>query len=81
MKRATLMLAHQLEPFARFLEERPGFSPLLVGEDAVVCGFQVGSAYLRGDEMEKLVATQHHFDKRQTAVLLNVLTWTRSGKR
>ena len=42
MKRQGTMQAHQLETFARFLEEHPGFSPLLMGEDALVCGFQVG---------------------------------------
>jgi hypothetical protein len=46
------MQAHQLETFARFLEEHPGFSPLLMGEDALVCGFQVGGTFLRIEEME-----------------------------
>ena len=69
MKRQT-MQAHQLETFARFLGEHPGFSPLLMGEDALVCGFQVGGSYLRIEEMERLIATQPQFDAQEAAVLL-----------
>lgn len=29
--RAVTMQADQLEPFARYLDEHPGFSPLLMG--------------------------------------------------
>ena len=58
MKRQGTMQAHQLETFARFLGEHPGFSPLLMGEDALVCGFQVGGSYLRIEEMERLIATR-----------------------
>jgi len=57
MKTPVSMHAHQLEQFARFLAEHPRFSPILVGEDAVVCGFQVGDCYLRIDEMERLTTT------------------------
>jgi hypothetical protein len=40
------MQAHQLETFARFLEEPPSFSPMLTGENALVCGFQAGGSFL-----------------------------------
>jgi hypothetical protein len=56
MKRQGTMHAHQLEKFARFLEEHPGFSPLLIGEDALLCGFQVGGSLLRIEELERLIA-------------------------
>ena len=70
MKRQETMQAHQLEKFARFLEEHPGFSPLLMGEDARVCGFQVGGSFLRIEEMEGLIATQPQFDAQAAALLL-----------
>ena len=70
MKRQGTMQGYQLEKFARFLEEHPGFSPLLMGEDALVCGFQVGGGYLRIEEMDRLIATQPQFDARQAALLL-----------
>jgi hypothetical protein len=70
MKRQGTMQAHQIEKFALFLEEHPGFSPLLVGEDALVCGFQVGGSFLRIEEMERLIATQPQFDAQETAMLL-----------
>jgi hypothetical protein len=57
MKRPVSMRAHQLEQFACFLADHPRFSPILVGEDAVVCGFQVGDCYLQIDEMEMLTTT------------------------
>jgi len=38
MKTRVSMHAHQLEQFGRFLAEHPRFSPILVGEGAVVCG-------------------------------------------
>ncbi len=62
MKKNVTMQAHQMEKFARFLEEHPGFAPLLMGQDALVCGFQVGGSYLRVEEMECLIATQPQFD-------------------
>jgi hypothetical protein len=58
MKTPGTMQVPQLEKFARFLEEHPGFSPLLEGEDAVVCGFQAGDCFLTLDEMERLIAPQ-----------------------
>ena len=70
MKRQGTMQAQRLEKFARFLEEHPGFSPLLTGEDALVCGFQVGSSYLGIVAMEELIATQPHFDVQEAALLL-----------
>ena len=70
MKRQGTMQAHPLETFARFLEEHPGFSPLLMGEDALVCGFQVGGSFLRIEEMEQLIATQPQFDEQEAAMLL-----------
>ena len=70
MKRQATMQAHQLETFARFLEEHPDFSPLLMGQDALVCGFQVGGSFLRIEEMERLIATQPRFDAQEAAMLL-----------
>jgi len=70
MKTLTIMRADQLERFARFLEEHPGFSPLLHGEDASVFGFQTGHCLLAVDEMEKLIAAQPRFDAEQAALLL-----------
>jgi len=64
------MQAQQLETFVRFLEEHPDFSPLLMGEDALVYGFQVGCSYLNVDAMEELIATRPHFDAQQAARLL-----------
>ena len=69
MKRQRSMPAHRLEKFARFLEEHPGFSPLLVGEYALVYGFQVGGSYLRMEETERLIAIQPQFDARKAAPL------------
>ncbi len=79
MKRQATMQAHQIEKFARFLEEHPGFSPLLMGEDALVCGFQVGGSYLRIEDMERLIATQPQFDAQEAALLLAPLGATRTG--
>jgi hypothetical protein len=64
------MRASQLEEFALFLEEHPGFSPALKGEDATLCGFHVGRCFLTLVEMGRLVATQAHFDAGETALLL-----------
>ena len=70
MKKHGIILAHRLEAFVRFLEEHPSFSPLLMGEDALVCGFQVGGSFLRIEEMERLIATQPRFDAQEAAMLL-----------
>lgn len=70
MKRQATMQASQLEEFALFLEEHPGFSPALKGEDALVCGFRAGECLLTLAEMGRLIATQPHFDAREAALLL-----------
>jgi hypothetical protein len=70
METPGTLQAHQFEKFARFLAEHPGFSPLLMGPDALVCGFQVGGAYLAIAEMEKMMAIQPHFDAHDAALLL-----------
>ena len=70
MKTQGTMQAHQLQKFVRFLEDHPGFSPSLFGEDALVCGFQVGESYLGTDEMDKMIASQPHFDAKEAALLL-----------
>jgi hypothetical protein len=70
MKNECLMRAHQLSRFAQFLEEHPAFSPLLVGENALVCGFQVGNSFLGVDDMETIIAAEPHFDGRQAELLL-----------
>jgi hypothetical protein len=70
MKQCEFMQPHQLENFARFLEEHPGFSPLLVGENALVCGFQIGGSHVSITEMEKMIAARPQFDTRQAAYLL-----------
>jgi hypothetical protein len=69
--RPVTMQADQLKPFALFLEEHPGFSPLLMEESALVYGFQVGGCHLRIDEMERLIATRPRYDARQAALLLS----------
>ena len=60
----------QLEEFALFLEEHPGFSPELRGEDAVVWAFRIGGCLLTLAEMARLVATQPHFNVREATSLL-----------
>jgi hypothetical protein len=70
VKKQGTIPAHRLEAFVRFLKEHPGFSPLLIGEGVLVCGFQVGGSFLRIDEMERLIATQPQFDAQEAAMLL-----------
>jgi hypothetical protein len=55
MGRPKTLSANQLKAFASFLETHPGFSPFLVGEDVIICGFQIGGCVLRIDEMERLI--------------------------
>ena len=62
MKTPKPMQAGQIEKLARFLEEHPGFSPQLIGEDAYVCGFQVGKCFLSVEDTEKLIDA--HIDAR-----------------
>jgi hypothetical protein len=57
MKTLTAMRTSQIGKFARFLDEHPGFSPELVGENADVYGFRVGESLLSVDEMERLIDT------------------------
>ena len=64
------MRLETLEQLVRFLEEHPGFSPLLEGEDAVVYGFQTGDCFLTLSEMEQLIGAEPRFDAQQTALLL-----------
>lgn len=71
MKQCEFMQRHQLETFARFLDEHPGFSPLLVGEDALVCGFQIGGSHVSIAEMEKMIAARPRFNPQQAAFLLD----------
>ena len=75
--RTSFMQAEQLEPFAHFLDEHPGFSPMLTGENALVCGFQVGGCFLRIDEMERLVAIRPPSGARtgERALLLSTPAW------
>jgi hypothetical protein len=70
MKMQATLQADQLQKFAGFLEEHPGFSPALKGEDALVCGFHIGECFLTIAEMYKLIATQPEFDADAAALLL-----------
>lgn len=65
MKRQGAVQASQMEEVARFLDEHPGFSPALRGEEAVVWGFRVGGCFLTLAEMVRLIATQPHFGARR----------------
>ena len=58
MKWHTGIHANLLSKLARFLAEHAGCWPELVGEDAVICGFHVGSCTLTIDEMERLIAAR-----------------------
>jgi len=68
MKTLTAMRTSQIGKIARFLEEHPGFSPKLVGENADVYGFRVGKTLLSVDEMEGLIDTplEAHLARPQT---------------
>ena len=57
MKTLTAMRRNQAVKFALFLEEHPGFSPELIGDNAYVYGFSVGECLLSVDEMERLIDT------------------------
>ena len=70
MKVQANQQADQLQRLACFLEEHPGFSPTLTGEDALVCGFRIGECFLTVAEMDKLIATQPEFDAEAAALLL-----------
>lgn len=58
MKTPRAMQAGLIEKFARFLEEHPGFSPELMGENAYVYGFQIGNCLLSVEDMERLITTR-----------------------
>jgi hypothetical protein len=64
------MQASRLEEVALFLEEHPGFSPELRGEDAVAWAFRIGGCFLTFAEMETLIAVQPHFDAREARLLM-----------
>ncbi len=70
MRRPGALPASQLEEVVLFLEEHPGFSPELRGEDAVVWAFRIGGCFLTLAEMERLIATQPHFDAREAKLLM-----------
>jgi hypothetical protein len=55
MKTLTARRTSQIGKFSRFLEEHPGFSPELIGENADVYGFRVDKSLLSVDEMEGLI--------------------------
>jgi hypothetical protein len=77
MKTLNAMRTSQFGKFARFLEEHPGFSPALFGENADVYGFRVGECLLSVDEMERLIDTP--VDAAAAALLQTLLPTT--GKR
>jgi hypothetical protein len=81
MRKPVVMQAHQLEPFAHFWRTHLGFSPYLVGEDALVGAFQVGGSYLLIEEMERLIATKPQLNERQAALLSSVPAWSKKGQR
>ncbi len=70
MKRQGPMQASRLEEVALFLQEHPGFSPELRGEDAVAWAFRIGGCFLTLAEMQRLIAAQPHFDAREAALLM-----------
>jgi len=78
MKTLTAMRRSQVEKFAPFLDEHPGFSPELFGENADVRGFRVGKSLLSVDEMERLIDTPV---EAQTATLLRTLLPTMDERR
>jgi hypothetical protein len=57
----------QLKKFADFLEVHPAFSPVLYGEDGLVCGFFVGKCFLTLHDMDRLLAASP--DTRPTTLL------------
>ena len=55
MKRPAALQAHQIEKCADFLEAHPAFSPVLCGQEALVCGFIVGKCFFSIEDMERLL--------------------------
>ncbi len=78
MKTLTIMRADQVGKFGRFLDEHPGFSPELIGENAYVCGFRVGESFLSVEEMERLIDTSVG---QQTATLLRTALISAAKRR
>jgi hypothetical protein len=72
MKTLTIMRTSQVGKLVRFLDEHPGFSPELIGEDACICGFRVGECLLSVEEMEQLIDTP--VDQRTAVLLREALT-------
>jgi hypothetical protein len=62
-----------LEKFTWLLEEYPGFSPMLTGENALVCGFHAGGSFFYLEEKEWLIVTQPRFDAQEAAMLFSAL--------
>jgi len=50
------MKAKHLEKLVDFLEAHPAFSPVLYGEEGLVCGFFIGKCFLTLHDMERLLA-------------------------
>jgi hypothetical protein len=79
MKRYEAMQTSQLETAALFLEEHPGFSPELLGPDALVRGFRMGGCFLSIAEMEKLIAAKPHFEIGAALPITRTESWRSSG--
>ncbi len=58
MKWQGAMRISQIEKITRYLEQHPNFSPELVSEEAVVCGFHLGESFLTVREMNKLASEE-----------------------
>ena len=54
MTTQSITPVYDLGELARFLDEHPGFSPLLTGADAILCGFRVGDCVLSIGEVQAL---------------------------
>ncbi len=79
MKTLTIIRTSQLGKFARFLDEHPGFSPELIGDNAEVCGVRVGQSLLSVDEMERLIDTP--VDAQAATLLRTLLPGTSKRRR
>lgn len=54
MKTYSTTPAYELGELAQFLDEHPGFSPLLTGDDGILCGFRIGECVLLIAEVQAL---------------------------
>jgi len=79
MNALKIMRSSQAGKFARFLDEHPGFSPQLIGENAYVCGFRMGESLLSIDEMETLIDTP--VDQQTAALLRTLLTSAKKARQ